>query len=230
MSDESNTPTPDTVPQPRPAAPSGNAVLDQVRAENELNSLRSSLRAVTQERSSLKERLSALESELETLRPFKAKAEELEGQFNSYKQESGHQLSLAEMGITSQRARRALLREYKDDTADLPAEERPTLTDWANSVKDDPFFSRFFPAAGAAQEAAAEEEDKGTQQRQQRPPPKGADGDPNAGTKGSDKGSGAAKKLDADDWRRERAQSGGRLGKKTLEERLAALKAQGVIS
>ena len=221
-----STTTPDTAPAPRSTAPSGDAALDRLRAENDLNNIRQSLRAVSQERNGLKERLAAMEAELETLRPFKAKAEEVEQQFNAFKQESGHQLSLAELGITSQRARRALLREYKDDTAEM--EEKPTLTEWANTVRDDPFFSRFFPATEPATEP--ETEDKPAAPRRERPPAKGADGDPNGGTKGGGGGSGGAKQMDADEWRRERAKQGGRIKGDALQQQLDALRAQGVIS
>lgn len=227
MADDNTDPTtlPDAPPVTHSSAPSGDAALDRLRAENDLNNIRQSLRAVSQERNGLKERLAAMEAELETLRPFKAKAEEVEQQFNAFKQESSHQLSLAELGITSQRARRALLREYKDDTAEM--EEKPSLTEWANSVKDDPFFSRFFPATEPAAEPEAE--DKPAAQRRERQTAKGADGDPNGGTKGGGGGSGGAKQMDANDWRRERAKSGGHIKGDAMQEKLAALKAQGII-
>jgi len=106
------------------------------------NNLQDQLRAVTRERSKLRDRLAELEplqGELTALR------QQLADSTNTHSQE----MHLMNMGIKSDRARKAIRREYSDE-----GEDRPAFDEFVGGLRNDEFYGRLFSDTPAHTEAA----------------------------------------------------------------------------
>lgn len=224
---------------PQPPPPSSNT--------EAMEALRYNMRAVTRERDDFKRRFQNAQQQLQALQPFKEKAESLESTLSNLRRQSSQNLSLADMGIRSARARRTILREYQDEHRDTPEADRPKLSEYVDTLKGDPFFGRLFQDTTAATTTASttvagdetsddqagdsetgNEEGEGKKRAKRRA--RGANGDVNNGANGNTSGDGGNDQLDYNTLQRQRAQSGGRLSGKSLQSAIEKLKAQGVIA
>ena len=114
------------------------------------SNLQDQLRAVTKERS----RLSARVSELE---PLQAEIASLRSKLNDTNNRHNQEIHLYGLGITSQRARRSIRREFKAEIAELAEADRPGFEDFVGSLKTDDFYGRLFaPSTPPKDEAPPE--------------------------------------------------------------------------
>ena len=106
------------------------------------NNLQDQLRAVTRERSKLRDRLAELE-------PLQGELAALRQQLADSTHTHSQELHLMNMGIKSDRARKAIRREYSDE-----GEDRPAFDEFVGGLRNDEFYGRLFSDTPAHTEAA----------------------------------------------------------------------------
>ncbi len=133
-------------------------------ARETIAELRKSLKAVTGERSTLK-------ASVEELAPYRDQVASLQTQLETTKTRHGQDLYLTGLGITSERGRRAIRREFSDHVDELvDGAEAPKFSAYVEELKTDPLYGRWF-------EPAEKGEGKEEKTKAKRKPA----GDPNGG-------------------------------------------------
>lgn len=116
------TPTNGVTPQPMKPEPSG---------------FQDQLRAVTKERSRLSQRVQELE-------PLQAEVQSLQSKLNEANTRYTQDMHLVELGINSERARRAIRREYREEVAEMQGDDRPEFASFVGSLRQDAFYGKLF--------------------------------------------------------------------------------------
>ena len=121
----------------------------------ELESMKASLRAVTEERNRLrsdlqtwKQTASTWESKATALEPLQDQIGKLQAELQSTTQRHEQDLHLTGLGISSKRARRAIRREYQAEMSETAeGTEPPAFGEFLESLKQDQAFSAWFTPA-----------------------------------------------------------------------------------
>jgi hypothetical protein len=219
-----------------------------MRLERQVEALQRSLKAVSEERNTLKGQLKANADRLSDYDQLKTSAAQATQRLTALQRTTALELALAEKGITSKRARRLLMREYEDEFQDVAHNERPGMADYLTSIQGDPFLSRLLPSTTAEPQATAPATAPATTDATSptsTPAPAttaepqatapattqatGTQADPNTGATSATI-NGNAQPMTNDQYKRMRAQHGGRLKGKALERVLSRLASEGVIS
>lgn len=185
----------DNTTTPAPRQRGGNPERELMRLERERDNLKQSLRAVSKERDQWKEQANTASERFADYDALKTERDTLQSNFDTLRTESSHRLALAEAGVRGKRARRMLLREYKEEHADTAAAERPSVSKWLESIGDDPVLGRLLPQSKAP--SGGDDGNKGTgadngtnapgakkTDTDTKPKPKGTVVDPNNGAGG----------------------------------------------
>lgn len=102
------------------------------------------LRAVTRERSKLTQRVQELE-------PLEAEIKELRSKLAESNNRYAQDMHLIEThAINSDRARRAIRREYREEIAEIKPEDRPAFSDFVTSLREDNFYGKLFNGGQAS--------------------------------------------------------------------------------
>lgn len=169
---------------------------------------RSQLRAVSAERSRLRDELKAAQEQITALKTAQTQ------NASRYEQD----LHLTGLGITSKRGRRAIRREYADAIAEANGDDKPQFGEFVQELRDDPLYGRWFStAADKPVDNAAAAVDKVVKKRKPA-------GNPNGGATAPKQ---PAADITLEDYRARRAKLG-RSG--ALAASLEALKKQGIVS
>ena len=96
------------------------------------------IRALSKERSRLASRVQELEPLQNEVQQLRSKLEESSTRYTQ-------DMSLIENhGINSERARRAIRREYREEVAEMNEADRPEFGAFVGSLKEDPFYGKLF--------------------------------------------------------------------------------------
>ena len=119
--------------------------------------LRAQIRALSAERNDWKARaqeasgkVQALTSTIEELTPYRDQVASLQGELKESRARHSQDIHLTGLGISSDRGRRAIRREWKDTLAELgEGVEAPEFATFVEDLKADPFYGRWFEAPAA---------------------------------------------------------------------------------
>ena len=123
------------------------------------------LRAATKERSRLSQRVQELE-------PYQAQVKDLTAKLSESTSRYNQDMHLVELGINSERARRAIRREYREEITELQEDDRPEFGAFVTSLKQDAFYGKLFDGMD---ESKAKPEPEPTRRRMTTDPNAGAD-------------------------------------------------------
>ncbi len=115
----------------------GAAQVSATPSRTDSSNLQNQLRAVTKERS-------RLSTELAELKPLQAEVQQLRAKLAESDTRYQQDMHLVELGIKSDRARRAIRREYREEIAELAEDSRPGFSDFVTSLREDNFYGKLF--------------------------------------------------------------------------------------
>jgi len=214
MSTEDNS----SAPEPITRSSGGTDALSVARLERQIENLKAQVKGISGERNTWKAKAQAAAEAAGNVSTLTARAETAEATVQKLRSEFSAKLALADAGISSTRARRAILREYDEEHRDVAPDARPSIGDFLGTLREDPFFAQMLPGTGS--EATAQPTTTTT-------PATGPTVDVNEGTSTSTTTTTPAPTLE--NYQRARAKAGGRLQGDALKAQMEKLRAAGVI-